>query len=38
MEMIGAASLLRNMPKGYEEACYTTKAIVQQHFLYNYII
>lgn len=30
MEMIGAASLLRNMPKGYEEACYTTKAIVRK--------
>ena len=30
MEMIGAASLLRNMPKGYEEACYTTKAIVRR--------
>lgn len=30
MEMIGATSLLRNMPKGYEEACYTTKAIVRK--------
>ena len=29
MEMIGAASLLRNMPEGYEEACYSTKAIVR---------
>lgn len=30
MEMVGAASLLRNMPKGYEEACFTTKAIVRK--------
>ena len=30
MEMIGAASLLRNMPEGYEDACYTTKAIVRK--------
>lgn len=30
MEMIGAASLLRNMPRGYEEACFTTKAIVRK--------
>lgn len=29
MEMVGAASLLRLMPKGYEDACYTTKAIVR---------
>lgn len=29
MEMVGAASLLRMMPKGYEEACYATKAIVR---------
>ena len=29
MEMVGAASLLRMMPEGYEEACYTTKAIVR---------
>ncbi len=29
MEMIGVASLLRLMPTGYEEACYTTKAIVR---------
>ena len=29
MEIVGAASLLRMMPKGYEEACYTTKAIVR---------
>lgn len=26
MEMIGVASLLRMMPMGYEEACYSTKA------------
>ncbi len=30
MEMIGAASLLRMMPEGYEEACYSTKAIVRR--------
>ena len=30
MEMIGVASLLRLMPEGYEEACYTTKAIVRK--------
>lgn len=29
MEMIGVASLLRMMPMGYEEACYSTKAIVR---------
>lgn len=29
MEMVGVASLLRMMPEGYEEACYTTKAIVR---------
>ena len=29
MEMIGAASLLRLMPEGYEEACYNTKAIIR---------
>ncbi|MBR0343084.1 MAG: transposase [Oscillospiraceae bacterium] len=30
MEMIGAVSLLRNMPEGYEDACYETKAIVRK--------
>lgn len=29
MEMIGAASLLRMMPEGYEDACYATKAIIR---------
>lgn len=30
MEMIGVASLLRMMPEGYEEACFSTKAIVRK--------
>lgn len=30
MEMIGAASLLRMMPKGYEKACFETKAIIRR--------
>ena len=30
MEMIGAASLLRMMPEGYEDACFSTKAIVRK--------
>ena len=30
MEMIGVASLLRMMPEGYEEACYSTGAIIRK--------
>ena len=30
MEMVGVASLLRMMPSGYEEACYSTHAIVRR--------
>lgn len=30
MEIVGAASLLRMMPRGYEDACYSTKAIVRK--------
>ena len=30
MEMVGVAGLLRVMPEGYEEACYTTRAIVRK--------
>jgi len=29
MEMVGVASLLRMMPEGYEDACYSTRAIVR---------
>lgn len=29
MEMVGVASLMRGMPTGYEEACYSTKAIIR---------
>ena len=35
MEMIGAASLLRMMPDGYEEACYSTGAIVRKREIKN---
>ncbi|MBQ8086859.1 MAG: IS4 family transposase [Clostridia bacterium] len=35
MEMIGAASLLRLMPEGYEEACYRTKAIIRNRGIKN---
>ena len=35
MELVGAASLLRMMPEGYEEACYATKAIVRNRDIKN---
>ena len=30
MEMIGVANLFRMMPDGYEDACFSTKAIVRK--------